>query len=136
MPTGSKARKRPGSPLGRALDSVLQNVYKGNIRRFALALGISRSTVYKWLYEAKPHVERAAHRQAIAYALTLDVQMIDALIVAGLGYKITPFRPDVVALAVLASRLDADDVAVLDRQAQAMLRRDAQIRDGRTTPRL
>jgi hypothetical protein len=83
MPTESKERQRPASPLGRALDSVLQTVYRGNIRRFALTMGVARQTVYVWLYKPGPRVERPNHRQAIAYALGLDVQAVDTLIVVG-----------------------------------------------------
>ena len=122
---------RPPSPIGQALDAVLQETYAGNKIRLAQALGVSRSTLYEWLGKPKPRIESVRHRQAIADVLAMDLRSVDALIVTGLGYRVAPFRGDAVALAVLASRLDVDDVALLERHAQAMLRRDAELRKGK-----
>lgn len=121
MPTAS-------SPIGRALRAVLEQSFAGNGSRFALALGISRSTMYEWLGNPRPYIARLAHRQAIADVLGVHLATVDALIVEGLGYRVSPVRTDAVALAVLASQLDPDDVVLLERQALAMLRRDAWVR--------
>jgi hypothetical protein len=122
---------RPPSPVGQALDAVLHKVYEGNHARLAQALGVSRPTLYDWLTKPKPRIDNPRHRQAIAEVTQLDQRSIDMLIVNGLGYHLAPVRAEAVTLAVLVSKLDADDISNLERQALAMLRRDAELRKGR-----
>lgn len=119
---------RPPSPVGQALDAVLRKVYDGNHKRLAEALGVSRPTLYDWLTKPKPRIDNPRHRQAIADVLPLDRRSVDMLIVNGLGYHVAPVRPEAVALAVLVSKLDVEDIATLERQVLAMLRRDAELR--------
>lgn len=119
---------RPPSPVGQALDAVLHKVYEGNHKRLAEALGVSRPTLYDWLTKPKPRIDNPGHRRAIAEVTQLDSRSVDMLIVNGLGYHLAPVRAEAVALAVLVSKLDAEDISNLERQALAMLRRDAELR--------
>jgi hypothetical protein len=130
---GKRSRVRPPSPIGQALDTALQETYAGNKLRLAQALGVSRATLYDWMTKARPRIERQRHRDALAQVLTIDLRSVDTLIVAGLGYRVVPVRVESIALAVLTSMLDSEDIALLERQAQAMLRRNDQLRRGRRT---
>jgi hypothetical protein len=122
---------RPPSPVGQALEAVLEQVYAGNKKRLAEALRVSRPTLYDWMKDPRPRIENPRHRQALADVLSMDLRSVDQLIVNGLGYRLAPVRPEAVALAVLASKLDAEDITLLERQALAMLRRDAELRKDR-----
>ena len=103
----------------------------GHLYWVGAPVGASRPTLYDWLTKPKPRIDNPRHRQAIAEVTQLDQRSVDMLIVNGLGYHLAPVRAEAVTLAVLVSKLDAEDISNLERQALAMLRRDAELRKGR-----
>lgn len=116
----------------------LDETYGGNMTRLAQALGVSRQTLYVWLSSPRPPIPDPRHRERIARLLGVEQRVVDTMIVTALGYVVAPVTAKSLPLAALVEQLDAEDVAQLERQAQAMRRRDAALRrqtGRRTEPR-